>query len=105
MAGGPALPATVPTSAAIFDRIARVRVDLYGSLAKTGRGHGTDIAVLLGLAGEDPVTCDPARIHAKVAALGRSGEIPWAACRPIPFDFEADLAFHAASPCRSTPTA
>ena len=36
--------------------IKRIHVDLYGSLAKTGKGHGTDIAVLLGLMGEDPVT-------------------------------------------------
>src|SRR6476620_2483308 len=35
-----------------------VTVLLYGSLAKTGKGHGTDIAVLMGLCGEDPVTID-----------------------------------------------
>ena len=35
-----------------------VSVLLYGSLAKTGKGHGTDIAIQLGLAGEDPVTFD-----------------------------------------------
>ena len=55
-----------------LDRIASVRVDLFGSLAKTGRGHGTDIAVLMGLTGEDPVTCDPAAIHPKVAAIRKS---------------------------------
>jgi len=38
--------------------IASVKVNLYGSLAKTGKGHGTDIAVMLGLAGQDPVTFD-----------------------------------------------
>ena len=43
-----------------------VRVLLYGSLAKTGVGHGTDIAVQLGLAGDDPVTCDVNRIAAKI---------------------------------------
>ena len=42
----------------LFERVNHVRIDLYGSLAKTGKGHGTDIAVILGLAGEDPVTCD-----------------------------------------------
>jgi L-serine dehydratase len=41
-----------------FGGIIDVRVDLYGSLAKTGKGHGTDMAVILGLAGDDPVTCD-----------------------------------------------
>jgi L-serine dehydratase len=39
----------------LFDRIVRVRVELFGSLAKTGKGHGTDLAVLLGLLGADPV--------------------------------------------------
>src|SRR3954453_17941047 len=43
-----------------------IRVHLFGSLAKTGKGHGTDIAVVLGLAGEDPVTCDPSQIHPQV---------------------------------------
>ena len=33
----------------LLDRVVRVRVDLYGSLAKTGRGHGTDLALLLGV--------------------------------------------------------
>src|SRR3954454_11139944 len=42
-----------------LDRVARVRVDLYGSLAWTGKGHGTDKAVILGLAGEEPDTVDP----------------------------------------------
>ena len=39
-----------------------IRVDLYGSLALTGKGHGTDRAVLLGLAGESPETVDPAKV-------------------------------------------
>jgi len=39
----------------------QVQVDLYGSLAKTGKGHGTDIAVMLGLLGEDPETIDVER--------------------------------------------
>src|ERR1041384_708397 len=39
-------------------KVVSVRVLLYGSLAKTGIGHGTDVAVLLGLCGEDPVTFD-----------------------------------------------
>lgn len=42
-----------------------VTVLLYGSLAKTGRGHGTDIAVLMGLCGEDPVTIDVNSIASK----------------------------------------
>ena len=37
-----------------FDEVVSLKVLLYGSLAKTGKGHGTDIAVQLGLCGEDP---------------------------------------------------
>lgn len=45
-------------SSQLFDQVIEVQVLLYGSLAKTGVGHGTDIAILMGLLGEDPVTCD-----------------------------------------------
>jgi len=79
-----------------FGRIASVHVDLYGSLAKTGKGHGTDIAVLMGLTGRDPVTCDPAAIHPEVAAIRatRRLSLGGAGGREIPFDSGADLAFH-----------
>jgi len=46
-----------------------VTVLLYGSLAKTGKGHGTDIAVLMGLCGEDPVTIDVNSIASKTARI------------------------------------
>src|SRR5690242_11374343 len=67
----------------LFERVVRVRADLYGSLAKTGRGHGTDLALLLGLSGEDPVTCDPAELHAKVQAIRTSEQMPLAGVRAI----------------------
>src|SRR5918993_3297601 len=43
-----------------------IEVHLYGSLAKTGRGHGTDIAVIAGLLGADPEVCDMTDVHARV---------------------------------------
>jgi L-serine dehydratase len=46
-----------------------IKVLLYGSLAKTGKGHGTDIAVLMGLCGEDPVTIDVNSISSKVQQI------------------------------------
>jgi L-serine dehydratase len=49
-----------------LDRTVRVTVDLYGSLALTGRGHGTDRAVLLGLMGEAPDAVDPATVEEKI---------------------------------------
>ncbi len=78
----------------VFDRIGRLRIDLYGSLAKTGRGHGTDLAVLLGLSGEDPVTCDTARMHTKVAAIRSGKSIRLGGVKAVPFDAAADLVFN-----------
>jgi L-serine dehydratase len=79
-----------------FDRIRSVRVDLFGSLAKTGKGHGTDIAVLMGLTGEDPVTCDTGQIHPKVASIRLHKKLLLGSEREIPFDFEAGVVFHRA---------
>ena len=61
----------------IFGRITRVRVDLFGSLAKTGKGHGTDAAVLLGLIDADPVTCDTAQFVPGPRRSGRLAKLPW----------------------------
>ena len=56
-------------AAGLLATTARVTVDLYGSLALTGRGHGTDRAVLLGLMGEAPDTVDPASVEGKIAEV------------------------------------
>ncbi len=79
-----------------FDRITSIHVDLFGSLAKTGKGHGTDIAVLMGLTGEDPVTCDPSAIHPKVASIHSHRKLLLGGSREVPFDPSADLVFHRA---------
>src|SRR5580698_10621786 len=62
-----------------------VRVLLYGSLAKTGKGHGTDIAVLLGLAGEDPVTFDTGAISEYVRVATESGLVRLAGLKNVSF--------------------
>ena len=49
-----------------------VKILLYGSLAKTGIGHGTDIAVILGLCGDDPVTINVNAITPKIAQITAS---------------------------------
>ena len=41
-----------------LERVARVKVELFGSLGFTGKGHGSDVAVMLGLEGEDPKTVE-----------------------------------------------
>src|ERR1700750_2323764 len=50
----------------ILTEVVEVRVLLYGSLAKTGHGHGTDVAVQLGLAGDDPVTFEVNQLTVKI---------------------------------------
>ena len=78
----------------IFERIVGLRVDLYGSLAKTGRGHMTDMAVLLGLSNEDPVTCDTRTIPARIEAIRQSHTILLGGRRAVPFDLSTDLRFN-----------
>jgi L-serine dehydratase len=77
-----------------FDSIASVQVDLYGSLAKTGRGHMTDMAVMLGLSNDDPVTCDTSAIPLRIDAIRRSGSIMLGGERPVRFDPAADCRFN-----------
>lgn len=73
---------------------AQIRVDLYGSLALTGHGHGTDRAILLGLSGEDAATIDPETIDAKLATIRASKTLPLHGTHSIPFDEAACLLFH-----------
>src|SRR4051812_15105264 len=55
--------------------VVQVKILLYGSLAKTGRGHGTDIAILLGLSGDDPVTFEVDRIDSKIANIAKTHKL------------------------------
>ncbi|MDT8067710.1 MAG: L-serine ammonia-lyase [Terriglobia bacterium] len=73
---------------------ARVRAELYGSLALTGKGHGTDRAVILGLMGEAPDEIDPASIDHKFGAVRQSGSLRLAEAKDIPFTEVDDLIFH-----------
>ncbi len=76
-----------------LEEITRVQVYLYGSLAKTGKGHGTDVAVLLGLGGEDPVTIDTSLIDQKIAHIKTTKILSLAGKVEIPFDYDTDLVF------------
>jgi L-serine dehydratase len=77
----------------MIGRVERVQAQLYGSLALTGLGHATDRAVLLGLAGNEPATIDPAAIGSTVAAVRSAKRINLAGMRSIPFDEATDLLF------------
>jgi L-serine dehydratase len=72
----------------------RVKADLYGSLGATGKGHGTDKAVLLGFCGHEPDSIDVEAIPALLESLRASKTLPLAGVHAIAFDAPADLVFH-----------
>jgi len=73
--------------------ITEVKVLLYGSLAKTGKGHGTDIAILLGLAGDDPVTFDVNHIDFKIDNIKTTKKLELGGVQEINFSYDDDLLF------------
>jgi L-serine dehydratase len=81
-------------AANLLNRTTSVIVDLYGSLALTGIGHGTDRAILLGLLGEAPDTIDPAQIEAKLDAIRTSGTLNLLGRKTISFLESQHLLFH-----------
>jgi L-serine dehydratase len=74
--------------------IGRVQVTLYGSLAHTGRGHGTDKAIMLGLEGEQPDNIDPDVIDSRLARIRESGAISLDGRHQVDFSEKADLKFN-----------
>ncbi|MDO9314731.1 MAG: L-serine ammonia-lyase [Burkholderiaceae bacterium] len=72
----------------------RVRAELFGSLGATGRGHGSDKAVLLGLAGHEPDTVNVDAIPALLAAIRGSRRLPLGSDHEVAFDEKTDLVFH-----------
>ncbi len=83
-----------PCAEGQLDRTARVHVELFGSLGATGRGHGSDRAVLLGLEGADPATVDTASIGPRVEAIRQTGSLSLNQTRPIEFAEKTDLVLH-----------
>lgn len=77
----------------LLQRVARVQVELFGSLALTGLGHATDRAVLLGLTGHEPATIDPSAIESTVAAIRTANRIQLARQYSIAFEEARDLIF------------
>jgi L-serine dehydratase len=73
--------------------VARLRVELFGSLALTGKGHATDFAIMVGLAGNQPETVDPDEGAALVSKIRRLRSLPLADGRTVPFDPESDIVF------------
>jgi L-serine dehydratase len=76
-----------------INHINALHVYLYGSLAKTGKGHGTDTAILMGLQGEDPVTTDTRLIAQKVQVIKEQQTILLDGVHSIKFDYNNHLVF------------
>ncbi|KAF2517037.1 L-serine ammonia-lyase [Flavobacterium foetidum] len=78
----------------ILDQINRVKVDLYGSLSLTGKGHATDLAVMLGLSGQDPEYIPVEDIAGIIKKIETKNEIVLGNQFPIPFYFLQDIVFN-----------
>jgi L-serine dehydratase len=77
-----------------FTKTTRIQIDLFGSLALTGIGHGTDRAILLGLSGHAPDTVDPTQIESILEHIRQSQTFSLASTLTIPFHEPTDLLFH-----------
>lgn len=77
----------------VLDHVARVRVELFGSLGATGRGHGSDRAVILGLLGEEPETVDTSTAVARAAAVRSAGVVDLLGRHPVRLA-DDDLVLH-----------
>ncbi|WP_395743823.1 L-serine ammonia-lyase [Prosthecobacter sp.] len=80
--------------AGLLAQTTRVEAHLYGSLALTGRGHGTDKAVLLGLEGETPEAVDVDAVPAKIEAIHTQQRLKLGGTHEVPFHEKDDLVFH-----------
>lgn len=77
----------------LLEKTARVTVILYGSLGLTGKGHGSDKAVLLGLSGDKPELVDVDTVDERLAAMRAAGTVSLYGSRQIPFVMGEDLVF------------
>ena len=73
---------------------ARVHAELFGSLGATGHGHGSDRAVVLGLAGELPETVDTDGVEAQIQRVRTTGRLALVGAHTIDFDMDRDLVLH-----------
>jgi len=77
-----------------LDDVVEAKAELYGSLALTGVGHGTDKAVILGLMGETPQGVDPTKVESRLATAEAAGELKLLGTHAVPFKAASNLIFH-----------
>ncbi len=85
--------------------VKKINILLYGSLAKTGKGHGTDVAVQLGLTGADPVTCRIESIGSEIEKIHSEHILRLADQTPVEFDSDQDVVFLKAATLPAHPNA
>lgn len=78
----------------ILSKIVRIKVDLFGSLSLTGKGHATDLAVMLGLTGADPEFIPIENIDKIISSIKKTKELNLAGETMISFDMETDIVFN-----------
>lgn len=76
-----------------LNQVARFVIDLYGSLALTGKGHGTDSAIMVGLQGNEPCFIDPDTIAPEVFEINKNKQLQ-VDNHIVSFDYKRDLIFH-----------
>lgn len=78
----------------IFEKVTRVKIDLYGSLSLTGKGHATDLAVMLGLSGADPEYVAIESISGIIDDINLQKQLFLGGLKVIPFDIATDIVFN-----------
>ena len=78
----------------LLSKVTRVKVDLYGSLSLTGKGHATDLAVMLGLSGQDPEYIPVQDIDGIIKTIENNQEINLGNEYIVPFSFLMDIVFN-----------
>jgi L-serine dehydratase len=78
----------------VLRHVGKVKAELFGSLAMTGVGHATDLALCLGLSGFKPEECDSEAVPSIIKSIQDSGSINLYGKHEIDFDFDGDILFH-----------
>nr|WP_218886150.1 L-serine ammonia-lyase [Kineococcus aurantiacus] len=87
----------------LLPRVHSIAVDLHGSLGATGRGHGTDRAVVLGLLGERPELLDPDAVGGHLEEVRRTGRLDVLRRHAVGFDLDADVRLLGGTPLPAHP--
>src|SRR5690606_17940320 len=78
----------------LFDKTARVIIELYGSLSLTGKGHATDLAVMLGLSGADPEYVPVESIDTIIQTIQEKNQLVLDDKKAIPFSVVNDFVYN-----------